>query len=103
MAAGDGWRERRVMGAPLDADGVLAAAAADFVAATRVALGECEAAAARLAVAPDDADALEAVCRCAHRLNGSAGTFGFARAGRMAAAMEAVARRWLADPALDRD
>ncbi|MEA3245965.1 MAG: response regulator, partial [Gemmatimonadota bacterium] len=43
------------------------------------------------------------VRRCAHRLNGSAGTFGFARAGRMAAAMEAVARRWLADPALDRD
>lgn len=90
-------------GAPLDADGVLAAAGADFVAATRVALGECEAAAARLAVAPDDADALECVRRCVHRLNGSAGTFGFARAGRMAAAVESAARRWLADPALERD
>jgi CheY-like chemotaxis protein len=90
-------------GASRDADGVLAAAAADFVAATRVALAECETAATRLGAAPDDAAALDVVRRCVHRLNGSAGTFGFARAGRMAAAMEAVARRWLADPALDRD
>lgn len=90
-------------GAPRDANAVLAAAAEEFVAATRGTLVECEAVVARLRVAPDDAAALDTVRRCVHRLNGSAGTFGFARAGRMAAAVEGVVRRWLADPALDRD
>src|SRR5581483_10921508 len=90
-------------GAPRDANAVLAAAAEEFVAATRGTLVACEAVVARLRVAPDDAAALDTVRRCVHRLNGSAGTFGFARAGRMAAAVEGVVRRWLADPALDRD
>jgi CheY-like chemotaxis protein len=84
-------------------DEVMAVATADFLASARAAVAGFGAVGEALAVRPDDADALTGFRRDLHRLNGSAGTFGYARAGRMAAAMEAVVKRWLETPELDRD
>jgi DNA-binding response OmpR family regulator len=50
-------------------------------------------------VAPEVVDALR---RELHRVHGTAGSYGFHDASRLAAALELVALRWEADPALDR-
>ena len=85
------------------ADEVMAAAAAEFLATARAALDAFGDLGVRLAAEPDSEALLSPFRQELHRLNGSAATFGYARAGRMAAAMEAVVRRWIDAPDLDRD
>src|SRR5205807_7824214 len=48
----------------------------------------------RLAVAKNDRAALQALRRAAHQIHGSAGSFGFMEASRLAAGMEASAKDW---------
>lgn len=54
-----------------------------------------------LAEVPDDAAALESLRRELHRIRGSAGSFGFHEASRIAKALEDRTSRWSADPQLD--
>lgn len=46
-------------------------------------------------------DALDRLLREAHRIHGTAGSFGFLRASALAASLEERATAWRADPALD--
>ncbi|MBA4070559.1 MAG: hypothetical protein C0497_01795 [Gemmatimonas sp.] len=55
----------------------------------------------RLDQAPDDAATLESLQRELHRIRGTAGSFGFHEANRIAKALEDRAIRWSADPQLD--
>jgi DNA-binding response OmpR family regulator len=57
----------------------------------------------RLADAPDSPDLVVTLRRELHRVHGTAGSLGFHSAGRVAGAMEGVARAWGDDPSLDRD
>ena len=59
--------------------------------------------AAQLASAPTSPEVIETLRRELHRVHGSAGSYGFAEASRLAAAFEERAIRWAADPSLDRD
>lgn len=85
------------------ADEVMAAAAREFLAATRLTLDGFDRLGTELAARPDAEEELTPFRRELHRLNGSAATFGFPRAGRMAAAMEALVRKWIEAPGLDGD
>src|SRR3712207_2861822 len=58
--------------------------------------------AAQLTVAPDKPEVLESVRRELHRVHGTAGSFGFPDASRLAGVLEARAVRWAADAAFDR-
>ena len=80
---------------------VMEAAKREFLSAARAAVQQIRVVGQELVARPGDAGLLEPMRRELHRLNGSAGTFGFARAGRMAAALEGVVRRWQDDPTLD--
>jgi len=53
----------------------------------------------RLVTAGDDVDALDQLRREAHKIHGSAGSFGFAAATAVAAELEEAAKQWLAQPA----
>ena len=75
--------------APGGFDEVLEQARRQFVAAARGTLEAFEQLGAQLATRPDADELLTPLRREFHRLNGSAATFGFARVGRMAAALEA--------------
>lgn len=55
----------------------------------------------RLDQAPDDVTTLESLRRELHRIRGTAGSFGFHGANRIAKALEDRAIRWSADPQLD--
>ena len=81
----------------------MAGAAAEFLTAARATVDTFDRLASDLVARPDSDDLLEPFRRELHKLNGSAATFGFARAGRMAAAMETVVRKWLEAAALDRE
>lgn len=59
--------------------------------------------AGRLRDAPDDAATIESLRRELHRIRGTAGSFGFMEANRIAKALEDRAIRWSADPYLDRE
>ncbi|MGH7531516.1 MAG: Hpt domain-containing protein, partial [Gemmatimonadales bacterium] len=52
----------------------------------------------RLIAAGDDVAALDQLRRDAHRIRGSAGSFGFPQATEVAAELEEAAKRWLAHP-----
>ena len=58
--------------------------------------------AAQLTVNPDKAEVLESLRRELHRVHGTAGSFGFPDASRLAGVLEARAVRWAADPSSDR-
>ncbi len=58
--------------------------------------------AAQLTVKPENAEVLESLRRELHRVHGTAGSFGFPDASRLAGVLEARAVRWGADPAFDR-
>ena len=58
-------------------------------------------ASAQLDRAPASPQALAAVRRDLHRLSGTAGTFGFPEAGRLAGAMDLVVERWAGSLTLD--
>ena len=56
----------------------------------------------RLSQAGDDREALDTLRREAHKIHGSAGSYGYHETSRLAAGMEATAKDWLAEPH-DRD
>ena len=58
--------------------------------------------AVQLASSPDAPDVIDALRRELHRVHGTAGTYGFPEASRLAAQLEERAIQWAADPALDR-
>jgi CheY-like chemotaxis protein len=58
--------------------------------------------AAQLTVKPENAEVLESLRRELHRVHGTAGSFGFPDASRLAGVLEARAVRWAQDPTFDR-
>ena len=58
--------------------------------------------AAQLTVKPDNGEVLESLRRELHRVHGTAGSFGFPDASRLAGVLEARAMRWAADATFDR-
>lgn len=59
--------------------------------------------ATELQATPELADALQRLRKEAHRVHGTAGSYGFRRASALAEVLEERALRWIADPALDRE
>jgi CheY-like chemotaxis protein/HPt (histidine-containing phosphotransfer) domain-containing protein len=77
----------------------------EYLAGTRTQLTVLAAIADRLDANGGDGEALEQLRREAHRIHGSAGSYGFWDASRLAAGMEATAKDWVArpgDPETDR-
>lgn len=73
---------------------------AEYLQGARDQLGGIAELAERLIAAGDDVAALEELRREAHKIRGSAGSFGFAQATVVAGEMEDAAKRWLAQPAV---
>ena len=71
----------------------------EYLQGARDQLGAIAELAERLILAGDDTAALEQLRRDAHRLRGSAGSFGFPQASVVAAELEDAAKRWLEQPA----
>ena len=59
--------------------------------------------ASQLASAPSAPEVVDALRRELHRVHGTAGSYGFADASRLAAELEQAAVRWAIDPAMDLD
>jgi CheY-like chemotaxis protein/HPt (histidine-containing phosphotransfer) domain-containing protein len=77
----------------------------EYLAGTRTQLTVLAAIADRLDADGGDGEALEQLRREAHRIHGSAGSYGFWDASRLAAGMEVTAKDWVArpdDPETDR-
>jgi len=70
----------------------------EYLQGARDQLGGIAELAERLIDSGDDAAAIEALRHEAHKLRGSAGSFGFAQASVVAAEMEEAAKQWLAQP-----
>ena len=68
----------------------------EYLAGMRAALGVLAAIGERLAAAGNDRQALEVLQRETHKIHGSAGSYGFMDASRLAAGMEATAKDWVA-------
>jgi DNA-binding response OmpR family regulator/HPt (histidine-containing phosphotransfer) domain-containing protein len=85
------------------ADEVMEQARRQFLSTTRGTLDAFDHLGIQLASQPTAEELLTPLRRELHRLNGSAATFGFPRVGRMAAALEGAVKKWVADPALDRE
>jgi len=71
----------------------------EYLQGARDQLGEIAELAERLVAAGDDTAAIEELRREAHRLRGSAGSFGFPQATVVAAELEDAAKQWLSEPA----
>lgn len=71
----------------------------EYLQGARDQLGEIAELAERLIAAGDDTAAIEELRRDAHRLRGSAGSFGFPHASIVAAELEDAAKQWLSHPA----
>jgi CheY-like chemotaxis protein/HPt (histidine-containing phosphotransfer) domain-containing protein len=71
---------------------------AEYLRGARDQLGAIAELAERLIAAGDDTAAIEALRRDAHRLRGSAGSFGFPQASVVAAELEEAAKKWLEKP-----
>jgi CheY-like chemotaxis protein/HPt (histidine-containing phosphotransfer) domain-containing protein len=71
----------------------------EYLQGARDQLGAIAELAERLIAAGDDTAAIEALRRDAHRLRGSAGSFGFPQASVVAAELEDAAKKWLEKPA----
>ena len=71
----------------------------EYLQGARDQLGGIAELAERLIDAGDDAAAIETLRHEAHKLRGSAGSFGFAQASVVAAELEDAAKQWLAQPA----
>jgi len=71
----------------------------EYLQGARDQLGGIAELAERLIDSGDDAAAIETLRREAHKLRGSAGSFGFAHASVVAAELEDAAKQWLAQPA----
>ena len=70
----------------------------EYLAGMRATLGVLAGIAKRLAASGSDREALETLRRETHKIHGSAGSFGFMEASRLAAGMEATAKDWIARP-----
>ncbi len=70
----------------------------EYLQGARDQLGAIAEVAERLIAAGDDTAAIETLRRDAHRLRGSAGSFGFPQASVVAAELEEAAKRWLEHP-----
>lgn len=70
----------------------------EYLQGARDQLGAIAELAERLIAAGDDTEAIEALRRDAHRLRGSAGSFGFPQASVVAAELENAAKQWLEHP-----
>jgi CheY-like chemotaxis protein len=70
----------------------------EYLQGARDQLGAIAEVAERLINAGDDTAAIETLRRDAHRLRGSAGSFGFAQASVVAAELEEAAKHWLEHP-----
>ena len=70
----------------------------EYLAGMRATLGVLVGIAKRLAATGGDPEALETLRRETHKIHGSAGSFGFMEASRLAAGMEATAKDWIARP-----
>lgn len=75
----------------------------DYLESTRMQLGTLAGLAGRLAAAGDDAGTLDQFRREVHKVRGSAGSYGFPEASRLAAGMEETVKDWLAHPDDDLD
>ena len=71
----------------------------EYLQGARDQLGGIAELAERLITVGDDAAALDELRREAHKLRGSAGSFGFAQASVVAAELEEAVKQWLAQPA----
>ena len=71
----------------------------EYLQGARDQLGAIAELAERLVAAGDDTAAIEGLRRDAHRLRGSAGSFGFPQASVVAAELEAATKQWLEQPA----
>src|SRR5256885_36254 len=71
----------------------------EYLQGARDQLGAIAELAERLIAAGDDTAAIETLRRDAHRLRGSAGSFGFPQASVVAAELEEAAKSWLEKPA----
>jgi len=71
---------------------------AEYLQGARDQLGAIAELAERLIAAGDDTAAIETLRRDAHRLRGSAGSFGFPQASVVAAELEEAAKKWLEKP-----
>src|SRR2546430_8367895 len=71
---------------------------AEYLESARAQLGVLAGLAERLVVAAGDRDALDALRRETHKVHGSAGSYGFMEASRLAAGMEATVKDWAARP-----
>ena len=71
----------------------------EYLQGARDQLGEIAELAERLIAAETDTAAIEELRREAHRLRGSAGSFGFPQASVVAAELEEATKKWLGEPA----
>lgn len=88
---------------PAELQDVLAKLRARFAAQSGNTLSAFGTLADQLQRAPAAPEVVDALRRELHRVHGTAGSYGFHEASRLAAAMELVAARWQADPVRDRD
>jgi chemotaxis protein histidine kinase CheA len=86
---------------PAAALAALAALRERFLASTENTLSAFRGFARQLAVSPAAPAVVEGLRRELHRVHGTAGTYGFTEASRLAARMEEQAVRWAAAPHLD--
>src|SRR5438034_11711432 len=70
----------------------------EYLAGMRSQLGLLATIADRLTAAGNDREALAVLQRETHKIHGSAGSYGFAEASRLAAGLEATAKDWVARP-----
>src|SRR5882672_6373789 len=75
---------------------------AEYLVSARAQLGVLAGLAHRVAARSADREALDALRREIHKVHGSAGSYGFMDASRLAAGMEATVKDWVARPD-DRD
>src|SRR5437667_2866589 len=71
---------------------------AEYLESARGQLGVLAGLAERLVVAASDREAIDALRRETHKVHGSAGSYGFMEASRLAAGMEATVKDWAARP-----
>src|SRR5712691_5505851 len=71
---------------------------AEYLASARAQLSVLAGLAERLVVAASDREAIDALRRETHKVHGSAGSYGFMEASRLAAGMEATVKDWAARP-----
>jgi len=91
------------MNRPADLDEVLAKLRERFAASAGNTLKAFENLADQLQRTPTAPEVVDALRRELHRLHGTAGSYGFHEASRLASALEMLANRWQADAQRDRD